>query len=219
MAMYRMNADVVLQEDLRQYVKLPRIKTGKRQIITAEATRAFKDYQRKLGERIIKIQNRQGPPQKGDDIILSVIGDGRHAAIDLRFVNEHQDNEPGNKLNLMIDNIYRIWRETLDHSYTNKEGIPYLKRGAAQMVFSDLGTESVAETRGFSAYSWIKERLIRLGVPANEIAFIHDYKKPSQKQRLFGCALAAFIDYAKRFCSFVCVNSFLNEMFNRLRKN
>jgi N12 class adenine-specific DNA methylase/adenine-specific DNA methylase len=185
MSMYRMVADVVLQADLRQYVKLPQIKTGKRQIITAEATPAFKTYQAILAERIAVIQARKGAPKQGDDIILSVINDGRHAAIDLRFVDQSQEDEPENKLNAMINTIHRIWHETSDFQYTNKEGVPYLKRGAAQMIFSDLGTEAVAETRGFSAYRWIKDRLISLGVPANEIAFIHDYRKPSQKQRLF----------------------------------
>jgi hypothetical protein len=185
MSMYRMVADVVLQSDLRQFVKLPLIKTGKRQIITAEATPAFRDYQATLAGRIIAIQKRTGAPKKGDDIILSVINDGRHAAIDLRFVIHDQEDEPQNKLNAMIGNVYRIWCETSDHQYINKEGVPYLKRGAAQMIFSDLGTEAVAETRGFSAYRWIKDRLIALGVPANELAFIHDYRKPSQKQRLF----------------------------------
>ena len=45
------------------------------------------------------------------------------------------------------------------------------------MIFSDLGTISVEATRGFSAYRWISNELVRLGVPASEIAFMQDYKK------------------------------------------
>lgn len=53
------------------------------------------------------------------------------------------------------------------------------------MIFSDLGTPSVAESRGFSAYLWIRETLIARGVPASEIAFMQDFKRSAAKQRLF----------------------------------
>jgi hypothetical protein len=54
------------------------------------------------------------------------------------------------------------------------------------MIFSDLGTISVEKSRGFSAYRWIRDELVRMGVPASEIAFMQDYKKSEAKQRLFG---------------------------------
>ncbi len=53
------------------------------------------------------------------------------------------------------------------------------------MIFSDLGTLNVEATRGFSAYRWIKTRLVELGVPAVQIAFMQDYKKSTAKQQLF----------------------------------
>ena len=86
MAIYRMATDVVLKSDLRQYLKLPAIAGGRRQIVAAPASEAFLSYQRHLAERIKAIEDRTRKPQKGDDILLSVITDGRHAAIDLRFV-------------------------------------------------------------------------------------------------------------------------------------
>ncbi|WP_454883035.1 helicase-related protein [Sphingomonas oryzagri] len=186
MAMYRTVADVVLKDDLRQYVKLPVVRGGKRQIVVAKSGAPFKAYQRVLADRIKAIENRSGRPQKGDDILLSVITDGRHSAIDLRFVDADVGNEEGNKLNLLIDNVHRIWRETSDRRYTDPEtGRPYPLPGAVQMVFSDLGTEAALETRGFSAYVWIREQLIERGVPADQIAFMQHYKKNSAKQRLF----------------------------------
>jgi hypothetical protein len=54
------------------------------------------------------------------------------------------------------------------------------------MIFSDLGTIDVEKSRGFSAYRWIRDELVRLGVPASEIAFMQDFKKSEAKQRLFG---------------------------------
>jgi len=185
MAMYRSVADVVLKSDLRGYLRLPSVKTGKRQIIASESSPAFKAYQRILAERISLIEERKGRPKKGDDILLSVITDGRHAAIDMRFVLPDCDNEPENKLNALIDNTHRIWRDTSHRRYTQSDGVPYALPGAAQMIFSDLGTLNVEATRGFSAYRWIKTRLIELGVPPNQIAFMQDFKKSSAKQRLF----------------------------------
>ncbi|MDT8352495.1 hypothetical protein [Roseomonas mucosa] len=184
-AMFRTVADVVLKDDLRQYLKLPAIVGGKRQIITAPASPAFKDYQRTLAARIKAIEERKGKPEKGQDILLSVITDGRHAAIDLRFVVAEAEDDPGNKLNALIDNAFRIWSETRGKVFRNPDGSPHPTPGATQMIFSDLGTEAAAATRGFSAYRWIRQRLIGLGVPAERIAFMQDYKKAEAKQGLF----------------------------------
>ncbi|RWF83128.1 N-6 DNA methylase [Mesorhizobium sp.] len=185
-AMFRTFADVVMPEDLRRYVKVPAISTGKRQILTAKPTAAFKRYQVLLDERIKAIEMRDRPPEPGDDILLSVITDGRHAAIDLRLVDPDNDNEPENKLNLLVSNAHRIWRETADNAYVRPDGKPFELPGAAQMIFSDLGTISVEKTRGFSAYRWIRDELVRMGVPPSEIAFMQDLKKSEAKQRLFG---------------------------------
>ena len=164
---------------------MPSIAGGKRQIITAEPTAAFKAYQRLLDERITAIEERDRAPEPGDDILLSVITDGRHAAIDLRLVDPAQGNEAGNKLNALVANAFRVWSETGAHTYRRKDGQPFEKPGAGQLIFSDLGTISVEATRGFSAYRWIRNELVRLGVPGSEIAYMQDFKKSEAKQRLF----------------------------------
>lgn len=185
-AMFRAFADVVMPEDLRQYVRVPNIATGKRQILTAAPTPAFKVYQQILETRIKAIEERDRPPEPGDDILLSVITDGRHAAIDLRLVMPAIDDEPDNKLNLLVRNAHRIWKETSESTYLRPDGKPYETTGAAQMIFSDLGTINVEKSRGFSAYRWMRDELIRMGVPASEVAFMQDFKKTEAKQRLFG---------------------------------
>lgn len=185
-AMFRAFADVVMPEDLKAHVKVPEITTGKRQILTAAPTPAFKAYQQILEGRIKAIEEREGPAQPGDDILLSVITDGRHAAIDLRLVMPAMDDEPENKLNLLVRNAFRIWKQTSDNTYLRPDGKPYELPGAAQMIFSDLGTINVEKTRGFSAYRWIRDELVRMGVPPSEIAFMQDFKKTEAKQRLFG---------------------------------
>lgn len=184
-AMFRSFADVVLPVDLKTYVKVPEVSGGKRQIVTAEPTAAFKSYQKQLDARIKAIEMRDGPAKPGDDILLSVITDGRHAAIDLRLVDQAMGNETANKLNALVSNAHRIWQETGGAEYRRKDGKPFDRPGAGQLIFSDLGTINVEASRGFSAYRWIRDELVRLGVPAPEIAFMQDYKKSDAKQRLF----------------------------------
>ena len=183
--MFRAFADVVGKDELRAHLRLPAIKGGGRRIVTAEASPGFRAYQRALDQRIRAIEARKGPPRKGQDILLSVITDGRHAAIDLRLVYADHEDEPGNKLNLLIRNVHRIWRETAGERYARPDGVPYALPGAGQLVFSDLGTNSVEAARGFSAYRWIKRELVRLGVPAGQVAFMQDHKTSAAKQRLF----------------------------------
>ena len=207
---FRSVADVIQQDDVRDVLNLPKIKGGKRRIMTAPPSAAFKAYQKLLGARITCILKRKGKVQKGDDILLSVITDGRHSALDTRLANpaagllhlnpvhvkpssfdvpelwrcSHNDNS--NKLNLMIRNAMHIYRATSDRIYMNPStGLPYSRPGASQMIFCDLGTLNAERKRGFSAYRWIKEELMRLGVPETEIAFMQDYKKIESKLRLF----------------------------------
>ena len=183
---FRSVADVVQKDDLRAYVKLPAIKGGQRQLITAPASDEFRDYQGTLAERIEAIRTRTGKVQKGDDILLSVITDGRHAAIDMRLARLSAANDDDNKLNRLVRNVLRIWLESRRARFKQPDGTPFPIPGAAQMIFSDLGTLAAEGKRGFSAYAWIRSELIRLGVPAAEIAIMQHFKRSAEKQRLFG---------------------------------
>jgi N12 class adenine-specific DNA methylase len=193
-AMFREYADVVQRADLRDILDLPKIASGARQIVTGVATDSFKAYQETLRQRLDALQNKTGAPRMDgkNDIILSIITDGRHAAIDVRLVDPSAENEPNGKLNVMIDKIFTIWRETSENAYTTN-GKPDKRHGATQMIFSDLGTEAVAEKRGFSAYTWIRQSLIARGVPANEIVFMQDLKTSAQKQACFNAMNAGEI--------------------------
>ena len=183
--MFRACADVVLKDDLRQYLRLPRIRGGQRQLVTAEPSEAFRQYQGLLADRIAEIEARTTKVQKGDDILLKVITDGRHAAIDMRLVWPGNDNEPENKLNKLIGNVHDIWRRTAEDRFTRPDGTLDPAPGGGQIIFSDLGTIAAEQTRGFSAYRWIRNELVRLGIPAAQIAIVQDYKRTADKQRLF----------------------------------
>ena len=93
-------------------------------------------------------------------------------------------------MNALIDTVYRIWEQTANNRYTRLDGVPYALPGAAQMIFSDLGTLAAEETRGFSAYRWIKDSLIARGVPAGPDRVHAGLQKSSAKQQLFNAVNA-----------------------------
>lgn len=185
--MVRQVMDVVTSKQLEQYVTRPRLKGGKRQMNLAEKSEQLEAYQQHLAARMQAIAARKGPPKKGDDIILNVINDGRHAAIDMRLVNPDLPNDPGSKLNLLVDNVYRIWKQSKRQKFYQPGAEGYSAKPvdtgpATQMIFANLGLSSA---RGFSVPDYIRSELQRRGVPKDEIALIGDYKSHVAKQRLF----------------------------------
>lgn len=185
--MVRQFMDVVTSEELGQLVVRPALKGGKRNMVVVEQTDAQSDYQETLKRRMEAIEKRTGPPKPGDDILLSVINDGRKSAIDMRVVDRDAPREDS-KLEQLIGNVARIWKETKRQPFhaIEKDGYsaePVDFGPATQMIFSDLG---VNETEGgMSVHQYMRRQLIQKGIPAREIALISDFKNMIQKQRLF----------------------------------
>jgi SNF2 family DNA or RNA helicase len=78
-------------------------------------------------------------------------------------------DEPQGKVNLAVEKIFEIWQESKPER-------------SAQLVFCDLSTP---KDRGFSVYNDAAQKLERLGIPSNEIAFIQDYDSDASKLTLF----------------------------------
>ncbi|MBW4499653.1 MAG: DNA methylase [Scytonema hyalinum WJT4-NPBG1] len=76
------------------------------------------------------------------------------------------------KVDAAIDNVFRIWQSTQPERLT-------------QLIFCDVGTPKDNSQERFSVYDYIKNQLVQRGVPASEIAFIHDAKTDEQKSALF----------------------------------
>lgn len=178
--------DIVTPTELGQYVTRPAVAGGQRQLHLAPRSDWLLAFQQRLADRVKAIRDRRGPPTKGDDILLSVINDGRLAALDPRLIDPRLPPDPDSKLNQMIDNVHRIWQETKDTRFfdPNSGYKQETMRGpATQMVFANFGIRG--DDGRFSAYQWMRRELIRRGIPAEEIAFIKDATTPIAKQRLF----------------------------------
>ena len=122
-----------------------------------------------LAERAEKVRNRQ--VDSSVDNMLLITNDGRKLALDQRLVNPMLPSDPNSKAAKCAENVFEIWRRTADQRST-------------QMIFCDLSTPKDDGT--FSVYDDIRAKLLELGVPENEIAFIHNAKSEVQKKDLFG---------------------------------
>ncbi|CAH0532153.1 hypothetical protein UAM5_00036 [Ralstonia phage UAM5] len=179
--------DILTSSNLGELVKRPTVEGGQREVRITPAPEGYKEYQQELQQRITAIRQRKGPPKKGEDIILRVIGDGRFSAIDMRFVDPSRRNDPNSKLNQMLDAVIADYHAMADHEYFDTAtGKPDPIKGASHIIFTDIGLgEQSAASRGFDMRRWIEKRLTDGGVPADHIAFMRDYKQHAKKERLF----------------------------------
>ena len=121
-----------------------------------------------FSERAEKVRN--GMVDATVDNMLKITNDGRKLALDQRLTDDLLPDDPESKVNLCLDNIYRIWESSSEQKST-------------QLVFCDLSTPH--GDGKFNVYDDLKAKLIRMGVPEAEIAFIHDAKTEAQKAALF----------------------------------
>lgn len=188
--MFRDFADVLTSDHLAALLgdKRPKVEGGARKIIVTPKQRAYPAYQRQLEARVKA--SREWKPSKDEpnnpDPMIRIIGDGRLAAIDMRFVDPTAPSDPDSKLNRMIDDVIATYKATSDMEFTDKAGNVEPNKGASMMVFSDLGFgEGVAANRGFNARAWFEKRLKDAGIPASQIAFMSDHKKSTEKLKLY----------------------------------
>ena len=122
-----------------------------------------------LAERAEKVRNRE--VDSSVDNMLMITNDGRKLALDQRLINPMLPSDPNSKAAKCAENVFEIWRRTADQCST-------------QMIFCDLSTPK--DDGIFSVYDDIRAKLLELGIPENEIAFIHNAKSEVQKKDLFG---------------------------------
>ena len=128
-----------------------------------------KDMVASFADRAEKVRN--GMVDATEDNMLKITNDGRKLALDQRLQDSMLPDDPTSKVNVCVENIYRIWSETQEKRST-------------QLVFCDLSTPH--DDGKFNVYDDVKRKLIDLGVPENEIAYIHDANTETRKAELFG---------------------------------
>ena len=137
-------------------------------IRSAPATPELKKFVQSLVERAEGLKTGRVDPR--EDNMLKITSEGRKAALDLRLMMPSLPDDPQSKVNLAVENIYRIWEATKDDRLT-------------QLVFCDLSTP---QDKGFSVYRDMAEKLVNDSASRQaEIAFIQDYDADNAKLALF----------------------------------
>lgn len=161
-------------------------------ILDVEPTELQKELVDELSDRADNVN--VGKVDPSEDNMLKITGDGRKLGLDPRLIDPEFEDNPGTKLNVCVNKVFEIYEKTSDKKLTQivfcDLGVPG-KNVSADTDGKDDDTKSVSEidsleeTGKFCVYDDIKSKLIAKGVPAEEIAFIHDAKNEKQKSELF----------------------------------
>jgi hypothetical protein len=166
MAVFGEVADIRTAEMLK--LPVPALRGGKPRVVACPASSALKAYVRTLVERAEAIRMGRVKPQQ--DNMLAVTTDGRKAALDFRLVAPGARFDAQGKVAACVREVLAVRQRTEAFRGT-------------QLVFCDLS--SPKEGKAFSVYDDLKQRLVDAGVPATEIAFVHDADTDAQKAALF----------------------------------
>ena len=119
-----------------------------------------------FSERADKVRSKQ--VASSVDNMLLITNDGKKMALDQRLINPLLPDDENSKVNACVSNVFSIWDK-------------YKDKKSAQLVFCDMSIPS----NEFNIYNDIKEKLIKMGVPENEIEFIHNAKNNKEKDAIF----------------------------------
>lgn len=161
--MFKEVADIKTSDQLH----LP-VPEAKFETVVVQPSEYQKDMVASLSERAADVH--AGIVDPSVDNMLKITSDGRKLGLDQRLMNTLLPDDPDSKLNACVGNILRIWQDGQADKLT-------------QLVFCDLSTPKNDGT--FNVYDDVKTKLIANGVPAEEVAFIHDADTEAKKKDLF----------------------------------
>lgn len=188
MNLFKEVADIQTRDMLD--LDVPMLRDGNYVIVQSEPDWYTKMVMEQFVERAERI--RGGGVDPSEDNFLKITHDARLLGTDARLLDPDAPESEEGKLNKVVENILYEYHKAED------EGIV-----GTQLVFSDIGTpksnwkeemleegywrtnESGEVEHEFDIYNYIKTRLVAQGIPADEIAFIHDAPTDAKKDTLF----------------------------------
>lgn len=165
MSMFKQVADVQTADMLN--LPVPKLVGGRPINVALPPSPQQKQMVADLADRAEEI--RAGNVDPTEDNMLKVTNDGRKLALDQRLIDPNLPENPNDKVHACAENVYRIWSETKDKRLT-------------QLVFCDLSTP---KPDGFNVYDDLRNLLITMGIPENEVQFIHSANTEVKKAELF----------------------------------
>ena len=164
--------------------------------IVAQPTEHQQEMVKALSERASLVHS--GTVDPSQDNMLKITSDGRKLGLDQRIVNQMLPDEPGTKVNQCVDNIMQIWRDGKADKLTQLVfcdiSTPQAKAPASKaaktldnpLLHALEGSVPLPEQEPvFTVYDDIRQKLIAQGMPADQIAFIHEANTEVRKKELF----------------------------------
>ena len=164
--------------------------------IVAQPTEHQQEMVKALSERASLVHS--GTVDPSQDNMLKITSDGRKLGLDQRIVNQMLPDEPGTKVNQCVDNIMQIWRDGEADKLTQLVfcdiSTPQAKAPASKaaktldnpLLHALEGAVPLPEQEpAFTVYDDIRQKLIAQGMPADQIAFIHEANTEVRKKELF----------------------------------
>ena len=167
MNLFREVADIQTPDMLK--LPVPSLKNNQYSIISSEPTADIKEFIQSLAKRSEEI--KKGGVDPRTDNMLKITNEGKKAALDMRLIDELYDDVATNKVNKVVDNVFRIYNEKEDIKGT-------------QLVFCDMSTPTKISGK-YDVYNDIKNKLQEKGIPSEEIEFIHNADTDAKKANLF----------------------------------
>ena len=167
--------------------------------VVAQPTEIQQAMVQELSERAARVH--AGAVDASVDNMLRITTDGRKLGLDQRIINPDLPDDPSSKVNMCVDNIYRIWDAGQADRLTQlvfcdlstpKTGAPAAK--AAKSVAGNLDSPELHAVESqiditpepeFTVYDDIREKLAARGIPREQIAFIHEANTEARKKELF----------------------------------
>ena len=164
--------------------------------IVAQPTEHQQEMVKALSERASLVHS--GTVDPSQDNMLKITSDGRKLGLDQRIINQMLPDEPGTKVNQCVENIMQIWRDGEADKLTQLVfcdiSTPQAKAPASKaaktldnpLLHALEGTVPLPEQEpAFTVYDDIRQKLIAQGMPADQIAFIHEANTEVRKKELF----------------------------------
>ena len=181
MNIFRETADIQTRDMLD--LDTPELRDGKYVIVESEPDWYVKQVMETFVQRAEAIRDGKVDPKV--DNFLKITHEARLLGTDARLLTPDAPESMDGKLNKVVENVLYEY-----HKAENEGKI------GTQLIFSDIGTPKRAwseemlntpwhEMGSFDVYNYIKTELVKQGIPAEEIAFIHDCKTDAQRDALF----------------------------------
>lgn len=157
--MFDQVSDTVTMDDIKkayaeenngQEFPLPKLKNGKRTPVSLEKSEAQVSYMEGIAKRAAALEQKKGPPKKGEDNFLTIMSDARKAAMDIRLVDPTiEQREKGARIDRSTDEIVKRYKQ-----FDSVKG--------TQLVFSDLGTPLSSAKKELKEYEALQARIAPL---------------------------------------------------------